>query len=1227
MEPAKVTFATIDLTNLNKYVQTGTEFTSTMLYMSPQEGVCDTCKQLLGQCRGHISIEPLRYPHLNPLYREEIQSIRNALCFQCRLPKAEVQKECSVSRWSIHRGIREYYNTKLDGKNFICTCSQSASVSKAKNRELVKNFENLIRKSPDLFKALGISDPSRLIQRYYVVIPSVVISVMIDAKTVSSAYISMKPQGSRKVDPDRDFEEEDEALNTLYDALYKSITGKMGLCRQHMITVSRGLSARAVMISDPALGIDEVGLSPKAAKTLLTEVEFTGDNLDYCTELITRGRVHDIELSNDRYKIYESRVNVCCTVLTKEEGANTVVLGLDSEIVGGDPELLDNAKTPQALVDLLNTEKGMSVVCESGTHKVLRGSAILSVTGVRISQTAEVLEVPLQVGAKLHCVANETLLMGHRNPVMSANSMRFFRGVLNGENTSHILTSVEKHQQKVKAKQTSMMFFAEGKTPPPVGSNIAVLGYRELESLASVLDNNYCVTVVSAVPEPPEEPYEDNNATVALNSIATEGFNGDFDGDEFNLVVTNVDGQKSTECSLLVDMCRETDGKPVYFPKHDAQYGVYVLTHKLGSEVERLAKCLEGFQESKYVAKVQQILSTLPKAVPTSENHKGLLEKDLSVTKRFCALVEYARSLYISQKILGTDGNSGKITGVAQSSKEITGAGGNSEKVTGADGNSEKITGADGNSEKITGVTQSSEEITGADGNSEKIAGANVSSTSPYPSAESLSFLLHVLTLPDPKIIMKPIEFNRMVCRYFMTMKTLGMLGVIDTTRGLSRFYSEVLRCMYHIADSYGMLFDYEGKFAKIMIDSKARSSAATYDSIYKSVGNTQYNLPGNIKCIDGIDGSYKAGLSLPELISLSYTNRKSLSKKAREVAPAGHLMRLVCNYMTYFKRESNVWSYRGSTFYREIVSSPESTLVMLRHVETVQPLSLILKLEERFRYRDYRDIPTSVRDVLGVQHHRGQLKLLLSEIEFLTSHYRPDATMVYAGAAPGTHLPLLIKLFPGLKIHAYDTSKFCEAMKKLHKEQKSVIIFKKYLTVEKAAEYAKLTDILYCSDIRTNEKGSGPSDEDVAANNKLNVDIVMAMNPVACLLKFRCPFNTPEDVSNSIKGEYLLQAWSKSLSAESRLVATQPYEVCQVSHKVYESAMFTHNLRRSSKYSGFAEILSLKTNLKIAGIPRGFDYAYYCLVVSNYCKKFNKDPEDLYKLIEHHPGCSVLPV
>jgi hypothetical protein len=59
---------------------------------------------------------------------------------------------------------------------------------------------------------------------------------------------------------------------------------------------------------------------------------------------------------------------------------------------------------------------------------------------------------------------------------------------------------------------------------------------------------------------------------------------------------------------------------------------------------------------------------------------------------------------------------------------------------------------------------------------------------------------------------------------------------------------------------------------------------------------------------------------------------------------------------------------------------------------------------------------------------HWGQRKLLISKIKFLTiigSAALIDSTVVYAGAAPGTHIQLLSVLFPPVKFILVDPAPF----------------------------------------------------------------------------------------------------------------------------------------------------------------------------------------------------------
>lgn len=75
---------------------------------------------------------------------------------------------------------------------------------------------------------------------------------------------------------------------------------------------------------------------------------------------------------------------------------------------------------------------------------------------------------------------------------------------------------------------------------------------------------------------------------------------------------------------------------------------------------------------------------------------------------------------------------------------------------------------------------------------------------------------------------------------------------------------------------------------------------------------------------------------------------------------------------------------------------------------------------------------------------HWGQRKLLLSEIEFLTLFSEPGVTVVYAGAAPGTHTASLARLFP--EVHQFvlvDPSPF------IAKSSDRIVVRQEYFTAE----------------------------------------------------------------------------------------------------------------------------------------------------------------------------------
>lgn len=170
---------------------------------------------------------------------------------------------------------------------------------------------------------------------------------------------------------------------------------------------------------------------------------------------------------------------------------------------------------------------------------------------------------------------------------------------------------------------------------------------------------------------------------------------------------------------------------------------------------------------------------------------------------------------------------------------------------------------------------------------------------------------------------------------------------------------------------------------------------------------------------------------------------------------------------------------------------------------------------------------------------HMGQLKLLMSEILFLTRFYEDrELLVVYVGAADGRHIILLEKLFPKMKFDLYDSEKF------IVKKSSQVTIYNRYFEDEDAERYAKRhKDILFISDIRNLDievvarKDPTPElDELIDGDMKRQMNWVRIIKPIAASLKFHLPYvNTTYEY---LTGPIYLQPYAP-ISTENRLWVT----------------------------------------------------------------------------------------
>lgn len=217
---------------------------------------------------------------------------------------------------------------------------------------------------------------------------------------------------------------------------------------------------------------------------------------------------------------------------------------------------------------------------------------------------------------------------------------------------------------------------------------------------------------------------------------------------------------------------------------------------------------------------------------------------------------------------------------------------------------------------------------------------------------------------------------------------------------------------------------------------------------------------------------------------------------------------------------------------------------------------------------------------------HLGQRKLLISEIEFLTriikraTELGPDGfapvspapgflyTLLYVGAAPGQHIPILSEMFPEVKFVLYDPAPFAI------KPTKAIEIHQELFTDELVAQYAtdgkKENHLLFVSDIRSAPR-TGYQDTDtvdpefedeVRKNLAQQRRWVEQLRPVRSLLKFRLPFTDEADKATTeyFDGVVNFQAYAPPQSAETRLEVGNKPKIITYNHTTYEQQMFYFN-------------------------------------------------------------------
>ena len=287
-----------------------------------------------------------------------------------------------------------------------------------------------------------------------------------------------------------------------------------------------------------------------------------------------------------------------------------------------------------------------------------------------------------------------------------------------------------------------------------------------------------------------------------------------------------------------------------------------------------------------------------------------------------------------------------------------------------------------------------------------------------------------------------------------------------------------------------------------------------------------------------------------------------------------------------------------------EIIVSKNKKKIVKREYK-----NFITDLVDKFPRRKY--VKTDAKDSSNI--HFGQLKLLLSEIEFLTdvcnTQIGKPILVLYPGGGPGDHIPLLSQMFPMCYFILIDP--LFETQPKQIKivPDEKIYIRGEYFSNDFIKNFRETQNTIMISDIRSTPNISETAknyefefEKHVLIDMKLQKDWYGRLQTDS-LLKFRLPY-TPGQTTYAC-GTLKLQAFAPYQSTEMRLIPDT--EECVYDHTKIEEQLFYFN----TKYRN-AEFYDLHP---LFGLSYDTLREYYILKNFLEYRKIQPTEENIYNL------------
>jgi hypothetical protein len=253
---------------------------------------------------------------------------------------------------------------------------------------------------------------------------------------------------------------------------------------------------------------------------------------------------------------------------------------------------------------------------------------------------------------------------------------------------------------------------------------------------------------------------------------------------------------------------------------------------------------------------------------------------------------------------------------------------------------------------------------------------------------------------------------------------------------------------------------------------------------------------------------------------------------------------------------------------------------------------------------KDYKKRGETVKTTV----HWGQRKLLMSEIEFLTLIGKQglhQAVVVYAGAAPGTHISYLADMFPSTHFVLVDPAPFSI------RETPFIHIINDLFTNALARELRNDNkNIYFISDIRTADSFT---DEEHVVEQKVAEDMQaqqmwhLLLDSKRSMLKFRLPWDGESSIY--LNGDIYLPVWGPQSTTECRLITKAgdaAYSFTKYDNSKYERQLsFFNQVTRHSLFRHTVDTIQAR--------KQGLDHCYDCKaeveILRNYCTEIDPRP------------------